>query len=57
MTSPFTERFISVDFFGTLVDQDHHKRGGPRGCSSIALAMRCSTIILPALGGETISPR
>ena len=56
MTSPFTERCMSVTSSGRS-----STRTTMRWHSGlfvvIALAIACSTIVLPAFGGETISAR
>src|ERR671932_526560 len=56
MTSPFTERCMSVTSSGRS-----STRTTMRWHSGlflvIALAIACSTIVLPAFGGETIRPR
>ncbi len=56
MTSPLTERCMSVTSSGRSSTSTTIR------CTSglfvtIAFAMDCSTIVLPALGGDTISPR
>ncbi len=56
MTSPLTERCMSVTSSGRS-STSTTMRWTSGLFVVIALAIACSTIVLPALGGETIRPR
>ncbi len=56
MTSPFTERCMSVTSSGRS-STSTTMRWTSGLFVVIALAIACSTIVLPAFGGETIRPR
>ena len=56
MTSPLTERCMSVTSSGRS-STSTTMRWTSGLLVVIALAIACSTIVLPALGGETISAR
>ena len=56
MTSPLTERCMSVTSSGRS-STSTTMRWHSGLFVVIALAMSCMTIVLPALGGETIRPR
>ena len=56
MTSPFTERCMSVTSSGRS-STSTTIRWHSGLLVAIAFAIACSTIVLPAFGGETISAR
>ena len=56
MTSPFTDRCMSVTSSGRS-STSTTMRWHSGLFVAIAFAMACSTIVLPAFGGDTISAR